>query len=651
MTDEQLLGAPRDDQRSVRRRQLLAALGAAGLSGGCLERVESVIGQSSHDVITLTIKTLPADADENATRIARTLASRLQQVGVNARVVPLAREELWRDVLLNHEFDMYVGQFPARRDPDFLRGLLHSRFAPAPGWTNPFGYANLAMDEKLEKQRRQSGRQRRATVNDVQTLIAREQPFSVLAFPDQIRAYRDPRITDWGTDGLRHPRGYFSVDLDDSVSGTTANETAIADRTSTPSSTAGSDAGGTATTEASNPATDSDATNATTTPGAAGGRVFRATTTDARVTENLNPLNVEFRTRGFVTALVYDRLGRRIDGRVRPWLAEDWEWTGEDDTPVAHVRLREGSRWHDGVPITADDVAFTYRFMRDTSLGSLSPPVPSPNFRDRFSLVTDVEEVDSETVRMEFRDVAPDVAARAFQIPVLPAHIWADRTDPVTIAGIDTGSKVTQAIGTSNTSPVGSGPFEVRSVTYKKSVVLEPFDDHFLTTETLTSLPERYTSPQEFDRLEFLSVPSSAAAVTLLQRGDADATATSVAPEDVPTIGRSKSLNLQATRSRSFYHVGYNHRRSPLGSPRFRRAIARLLDEDHLVRSVFDGYARPAASPLAGTDWLAPSLRWTDSDPSVPFAGTNGRLDKSKARNAFSEAGYQYTADGRLVTG
>lgn len=624
---------------AVSRRSVLAA--AAAATGGCVDRVESVLGRSSPSQLSLSVKTLPADADARATRIARYFALRLNQVGIDARVVPLSREKLWRDVLLNHEFDLYVGRHPGGRDPDFLRPFLHSNFSTEPGWQNPFGYANLAVDDQLIAQRRQSGERRRRTVRNLQRSVARDQPFSVIAFPDEFRAARSDRFVGWNGVAIHTPLGYLSLRRVD------AGDSASHAGTTTPTSMDG--------TETS----------------------LRMTLSDMRPTRNLNPLAVEFRDEGVFTGLLYDSLARRIDGRPVPWLAESWSWDrsetptpqtaaaspspnattlarttppGAGDGPICDLTLREDLLWHDGEALTAEDVAFTYGFLRDTSLGSLTTPVPAPRFRGLTSLVDDVEVRSERRLRVRFTTANPAVAGRALTVPILPEHVWSDRTEQATVAGIETGSPVTEALVRPNMNPVGSGPLRFEGATVDESLTLVSFDDHFLERDT-DGVPSRYAGGPAFDRLRFLVAPSSAAAVELLQGGEADATASGIRADDIPAVGRSDAVSLYAARSRSFYHVGYNLRRAPLASPRFRRAVASLLDEAFLVDDVFDGYARPAATPLSGTSWVAPALRWQDGDPELPFPGEDGQLDVEQARQAFVEAGYRYTDDGRLVTG
>lgn len=538
------------------------------------------MNRSSPDQVSLTVKTLPADADPAATAIARRLVDNLRSVGIDAALTPMAESELLRSVLVNGEFDLYVTHVERPDDPDRLRSLLHSQFIEEPGWQNPFGFADIEFDELLDDQRRADDRE--PVVNRVQRELARSQPFTPLAVADEVRALRRDRVELAGPQ-LDRPLGYLSL--------APAGDAGLAE--------------------------------------------LRATLTDVRVTQNLNPLAVEFRGGGTVTGLLYDPLGRRADGRVRPWLADDWRWRREDGSLTARVSLREDVRWHDGSALDADDVAFTYRFLTDTSLDSRDRAVPAPRFRGRTSLVERVTVHDERTVSLSFGDTGTAVARRAFTVPVLPAHVWRERTGEGDLAGLSLYGGTTEALVTPNTDPVGSGPLRLANRSAGEGLTLERVDDHF--------------AAPAFERMALDVVPSADAALELLAAGDADVTGSAVPPGTVRRAARSDALQVTAAPGRSLYHVGYNVRRPTLNNPWFRRAIARLLDETRLVSSTFQGFAAPAASPLAGTGWTAPSLRWEGADPSAPFFGSDGELDAVAAKEAFRAAGYNYDDQGNLL--
>lgn len=590
------------------RRAILASTGAGTVAtGGCVQRARSLVNRDAPRQVSLTIKTVPADADEAATKTARMLASNLEAAGIEASVTLMAEDELRRDVLLNHDYDLYVARYPDRHDPDFLRPLLHSVFAGEPGWQNPFGFANLSVDELLVEQRRREGVARQNVAFELQRRVARHQPFAVVCVPDEIRTVRTGRFVGWS--------GFDS--------GSPLNFLALRRRAS---ATAGAGEN---------------------VP--AGADELRVVITDHRVTENFNPIAVEFRNRGTFTGLLYDALGRRYDGGIRPWLAESWVWDeSTEDGTVATVRLRDGHAWHDGRPLAADDVEFTYRFLADTTLGDGERPIPAPRFRGRISIVESVEAVDGRTLRFAFGDTSPVVAARAFTVPVLPRHEWEPKATEVEIAGLDLFDGVTEALVWPNPEPVGSGPLRFERSIPEEALVLSRYDGHFLGPDA-SGHPADRLGGVPFETLSARVAPSDDAAVELVAAGEADATAASVDSTVVPDVGRHDSLQLVVTRSSSFYHVGFNVRHEVLGNPRFRRAVARLLDKQHVVETVFDGYATAAATPLSETTWTPTDLRWRGRDPEVPFAGTDGELSVPAAREVFREAGYQYDEGGRLV--
>ena len=577
------------------RRRALAALGSgvAAFGSGCLRRARSLTGWQSARPVRLRIKTLPADADPYALALARRVAEWFRVAGVEADVLPMSEQELLRQCLLRTEFDLFVMRLPARfRDPDALRTLFHSRYADAPGWQNPFGYANLDVDEALDRQRRIESSARHDALGQVQRTIARTQPFTLLTVPDDIGAARTDSGTDWRASDLRSPLGYLRASR-----------------------------GGDRST-------------------------LRVVSTDRRATTNLNPLSVEFRRSGVLTGLLYDPLVRRIGGVRTPWLAKSVEFD-DGSRPSARVGLRSDVAWHDGEAVTAADVAFTYELLADTTLGEgdAEAAVPSPQYSGQRTLVDDVSVVDEATVEFECAPADPAVAERALTVPILPEHVWRDRTDTTDIAGIPLGT-VTDALVANNIPPVGSGPFEFAGNTPRERLVLERTTDHFSTREG-ADLPPWLAEPT-VEKLSIRVVGSDVTAVETVTDGEADVTGTAVSASRVPRIGRADGTDLLVGRSDRPYVLGYNTRRPHLDNPRFRNTLARLVDESFLAEHVLDGYAHTAVGPLAGTEWYPEDLAWDDANPVVPFLGEDGDLDRAAAREAFREAGFHYD-DGTLV--
>lgn len=594
-------GEHADSGQPVSRRAVLgtAASVGAGLAGGCVGPLQGLLGGGGPSQLSLTIKSVPADTDAVVTQIARRLVNRLNEVGIDARVELESRAQLRQDVLMNNSYDMYVDQYPAHTDPDMMRPLMHSVFTGESGWQNPFDYTDLTIDGQLEDQRVASGNDRQLAVGDVQRKTAREQPLGVVAFPKEIWTARTDRYTGWEEFPLTDALAFVALDKRDR-----AEE--------------------------------------------AEGRL-RVTTTDGTPTDNLNPISAVRRYRGTFTDLLYDPLGRRYDGSVNPWLAEDWSFEESDSATTATVTLRSGLRWHDGQPLTASDVAFTFRFLNDTTLGNGETAVPAPRLRGRASLVESTTVRNARTVELDLGPTSPETAERAFTTPILPSHIWESMTARASAAGLNMNPYPTEAIVTANKQPVGSGVLQFDGATSGESLVLTRFEDHFIHRDEDAEAAQFFSGGIPFQRLSVRVVPSDAAAVELVAADEADATAMSIAPNSVSRVGEHDSLDLYTADSRSFYHVGFNTRQVPFGNGNFRRLVMRLLDKEFIVDETLDGYADPGVTPMTGTDWVPADLTWDGRDPQVPFIGDDGSLDAERARERFEDAGFEYDDSGRMI--
>ena len=134
--------------------------------------------------------------------------------------------------------------------------------------------------------------------------------------------------------------------------------------------------------------------------------------------------------------------------------SESWEY---DETACTYTfRLREGLAWHDGQPLTAEDVKFTIEAIMDPENGSEN----APNYED----VEEITVIDSRTVA--FRLSAPNVAFLEYMtMAVLPRHL---------LEGEDMQSSDFFR------APVGTGPYKLVSWDPGQSIVLERNPDYYL---------------------------------------------------------------------------------------------------------------------------------------------------------------------------
>lgn len=143
-----------------------------------------------------------------------------------------------------------------------------------------------------------------------------------------------------------------------------------------------------------------------------------------------------------LTSLIFSGLFRPNDQlEPVPDLAERYQWS--EDGKTLEVTLRKDVRFHDGVPLSADDVVFTYQ-------ASKNPATRSP-LAGQFQGVTIVR-VDDSTVQFQLPEPNPSFLL-SLTLGILPAHIWEEIPD------------ANAHLADANLKPIGSGPYKVSTFT------------------------------------------------------------------------------------------------------------------------------------------------------------------------------------------
>lgn len=267
-----------------------------------------------------------------------------------------------------------------------------------------------------------------------------------------------------------------------------------------------------------------------------------------------------------LTTLVYSGLMRGLpDGTFIPDLAESYE-VSEDGT-VYTFTIRRGATFHDGKPVTADDVAFTIAQTQD-------PAIKSPHRADWDGVK--VETPDVRTIIFTLpHPYAPFLANTT--IGVLPKHLWAAVTTtdfPFT---------------TLNTKPVGSGPYRVTSLKTDQTGAatrydLAPFSDFTLGRPHL-------------DRISFVFFPNQDALLTAFDDGDIDAIA-GLPPNALEALDRDDAKLISAPLPRVFA-VFFNQAHAPhLAEPAVRAALDAALDKQLIIDTVLFGKAAVLDGPV-----------------------------------------------------
>ncbi len=249
---------------------------------------------------------------------------------------------------------------------------------------------------------------------------------------------------------------------------------------------------------------------------------------------------------------------------ARPYLAERWRWSA--DRRTLELTVRRDVRWHDGVPTTAADVAFTLNAARDPATGY-------PR-RSDLECLAGAQATGEWTVRLAFcrpQQGFPDVLT---DLAILPAHLLAALPhDQLRHAAF-------------NEHPVGNGPFRFVSHVPNQRWVLEA-DSAF---------PAALGGPPGIRRLVIVVVDESATKLAGLVTGELDVAG--IQPMHAALVRRDPRLTVLDYPILLTYGLVWNTARAPFDDPRLRRALTLALDRRSMVDAYLYGFGVVADGPV-----------------------------------------------------
>ncbi len=301
-------------------------------------------------------------------------------------------------------------------------------------------------------------------------------------------------------------------------------------------------------------------------------------------------------------SLIYDSLlWNDAEGDVMPWLASSFE--ASDDGLTYTFELRDDVMWHDGRPLTPDDVAFTFDYFAGQTLSPQVIVQPSQQ-----GGVSEVVATGGQNV--EFRLDAPDATFLEFvaaAVPIVPRHVWesipeaAMAADPAVL--------------------VGSGPYRLESYSQGEGAYLyTAYDEYFLGRPFVA-------------RIENLPVGDD---LTALRSGALDAGGGSgLRPEVLAPFEAEPGFGvLEGDPGASQVGLYWNLARGGvLADVMFRRACAHAIDREDLVQRLFGGNGTPG-----NPGWIPPGDPAHVDVEQYPF-------DPEAANRLLDDAGYTRAGD------
>jgi peptide/nickel transport system substrate-binding protein len=296
----------------------------------------------------------------------------------------------------------------------------------------------------------------------------------------------------------------------------------------------------------------------------------------------------------------------RLDDELNyaPYMADSM-WMPEDGSSIS-FRVREGLTWHDGTPVTADDIVWSGEMY-------MNPDLAFANLQ-YFQFVDRIEKVDDRTVTFRFTEPHSDAPMDFVEWEPMPKHLLEDvpaaqmRSAPF------------------NRQPVGNGPFRFVSWSPNQQVVFEANPDFVLGRPHL-------------DRVVFRIIPEQTTELTELLTGGIDLMR-AVQPAEAARVENSDAARLITYPSRSYTYLTWNTTNPLFADPAVRRALTMGIDRQQIVDALLYGYGEIATVDVMPFQW-----EFTRELEPWPY-------DPERARRLLADAGWSDSdQDGILDKG
>lgn len=280
---------------------------------------------------------------------------------------------------------------------------------------------------------------------------------------------------------------------------------------------------------------------------------------------------------------------------LTPELATGYEWSADRRAITFH--LRSDATWSDGVPVTADDVRFTWQ-------AQTSPEV-AWSYADLKEAIRDVEVIDPRTVRFHLTTDYPYLLVELNEGKILPRHVW----------GRVPFSEWRERGDWFRENLVTSGPFRLGEWVRGDRIVLE------------RAPAAADPGAGAVERVVFRVTPDTATWADQLAAGTIDF-ACGLSLADARRLAGAAGVRLIPFASRQYDYIAWNLLREPFDDPEIRRALTLGIDRRALVETIFGGYAKVAVSPI-------PSLFWGFDRSLEPWP-----YDPDEARRILAARGF-----------
>lgn len=285
---------------------------------------------------------------------------------------------------------------------------------------------------------------------------------------------------------------------------------------------------------------------------------------------------------------VYDQLTEIApDSSVRPRLAKSWQ--ASPDALTWTFTLRDNAKFHDGKPVTAEDVIWTYNKILGDEKSSV---------RAYLSKIKSMEKISDHELRITLVEPFAPFDRQVSLVSVVSKEAY-ERLGAVQF----------------NQTPIGSGPFRLVRWVKDDRIEMEAFADY-------------WDGPAKIKTAIFRPIPAEASRVSALLSGEVDIVPM-LPPPQAERLGNRSGSRVQRVESHKVVYMGYDVNNGILGNLDFRKAVDTAIDREAITAKLLRGLGKPNGQIVAPASF--------GYDPSIPVM----KYDPELAKTLLQKANYK----------
>lgn len=540
--------------KRIPRRDFLKTGGAVVGAAAVGLPIPALAGKPGAKVEAPVLITATAKFDPVRPETARLISQAANKIGFDIKANPINYNQGIQKVIMQHDYDLFLVRLTGasvRVDPNVFIHSVHHKTNYKRGGFNWTGYNNPKVNALADAQQTEMNvNKRRDIVFEAQEVINADQPENVVVYPLMTNAYRSDRISNL-VPQMGEGIGSFWTDI-------------------------------------------------AMVPKGGDGYVRTGITVALK---NLNPVSVKDANEFKELRMIYDRLVRvGPDGKPQLWAAKSLNMVNNTTIDIV---IRDGMKWHDGKPVTAEDVKFSFDYQKKWK---------APFFRASLSKIKSIDVTGKNSLRFNLTTpFAPLLSNLLGALFLIPKHIWQNIPEKV---------DVSDPLNYPNTKPVGSGPFT--------------FDYWDRGKELKVSANKSHFSPPKCAGIIRIVYGSHDAMAAAIEKGECDRTRYIIKPSLMDDLNKLKNVVGKGYPSHGFYVLSYNLTKPPFDNAVIRQAMQFVIPKELIRDIVLSGHAALGGSVIgpANKFWHNPAVKTPSQD-------------LNKARKILADAGFTWKS-GKL---